>query len=185
MADEKIDTLDNSPKLPNTWKVITLSCVIFIVIFCLFTLVNFVNVLMLFISIQNFFSDPNLVPVGEFGDIVMALGLGAIIFFGVLLFNLPLNIYIALHGSKRILHKWYNNIPILQAGKLLFPTFILFCVVFFVNNILWIVTLYTDYHLFLLPSFLSTQYIAFYLAVISFYISKITIKKLTKGMSHE
>lgn len=187
MENEKIDNLDNTSKLPNTWKVIILSCALFIVIFCLFTLVNFVNVLMLMLNILNFFSDPSYVAEGDLGDIPMALGVGTIIFFGVLLFILPLNIYIALHGTKRILHKWYNNIPIFQTGKVSFLAIIFFSIVFFVSNMLWLIIwiLPISINSHLVPFYVFSGYIELFLLGLSLYISKIMIKKLIKGMPHE
>ncbi len=190
MENEKTDNLQNTPELPNTWRVLILSCVLFVVIFCLFILANFVNVFMLGEAISSFFSDSNQIGVDDLGGGIVAAGGAMLIFISILFFVFPLSLYLSFYSTKHLLHKWYNKMPIFQTGKLLFPAFILFIMVFFVNNMIWNLIIYTGLPLFWknitsLPFFIFSGYVELFIFGLSIYISKKIIKKLTKGISHE
>lgn len=190
MENEKTDNLQNTPELPNTWRVIILSCVLFVVIFCLLLIANFVNVFMLCEAISSFFSDSKQIGVDDLGEGIVSAGGAMLIFIGILFFVFPFSLYLSFYGTKHLLHKCYNKMPIFQTGKLLLPSFILFIIVFFVNNMIWNLIIYTGFSSFWknitsLPFFIFSSYVELLIFGLSIYISKKIIKKLTEGVSHE
>lgn len=180
---------DNKLKIPWSWKSILLAFFAFFVLFYLFTIVNFVNLSMIIFAINVLiFADSN--PIGNVaapGDAIGAIGEAFMLGIGIIFFALPFNLYFSFYGTKCLLTKWYNKVYILQKGRLLLPTCILFMMVFSVNNIIWKnILVMIKMNTAIYSSFFTRLdgYAILVILFLSLHVSQKIIKKLAKGVTH-
>lgn len=118
MENEKKEILaDSSPPLALTWKVITISCFLFICLLGVFFIINFFNILMLYKIIANLTRDTTQIVTGEGKDLgaaLAAVGPAMLNLIGVFLFDVLFSAYLAFYMTNSFLQKKYNNIPFLQ-----------------------------------------------------------------------
>jgi len=186
MENEKSDNLQNAPKLPNNWRVIVISCLLFICLLCMFFIINFFNVWMMYQVIANLTRDTTQIVTEEGKDLgaaLAAVGPAMLSVIGVFLLDVLFSVYLAFHMTNSFLQKKYNNIPFLQNPISIIALFVS------VSGMTAIAFAFAkDHHIVLISSLFGSDFITqknseiATIIIISLVITYLTIKRLKRGV---
>lgn len=177
MENEKQKTLvDSASKLPHKWKVVVISCLLFICLLGVFFIINFFNILMLYQIIANLTRDTTQIVTGEGKDLgaaLAAVGPAMLNLIGVFLFDVLFSAYLAFYMTNSFLQ---NPISIIA----------LFVSVSGMTAIAFAFA--KDHHIVLISSLFGSDFITqknseiATIIIMSLVITYLTIKRLKRGV---
>ncbi|WP_333804289.1 hypothetical protein [Sulfurospirillum sp.] len=187
MENEKQKTLaDSARKLPHKWKVVVISCLLFLCLLGVFFIINFFNILMLYKIIANLTRDTTQIVTGEGKDLgaaLAAVGPAMLNLIGVFLFDVLFSAYLAFYTTNSFLQKKYNNIPFLQNPISIIALFVS------VSGMTAIAFAFAkDHHIVLISSLFGSDFITqknseiATIIIMSLVITYLTIKRLKRGV---